>query len=67
MTDEDGEPLCDVSGTCTAPYGARSITNCIHCGKQLERRADGFWYTWDADKHPNPRPQWQEVGPDEND
>ena len=52
----DREPLCNISGRCQAPSGARGITNCIHCGKELRER-DGQWWTWDADTTPNPQPQ----------
>jgi len=52
----DDEPLCDLSGECEAKVGARGITNCIHCGKEL-RESNGWWYTWDADEYPYPRPQ----------
>lgn len=50
------EPCCNYSGTCEAPKGAESITNCIHCGKELRER-DGAWWTHDADQHQHPRPQ----------
>ncbi len=56
----DRQPACDISGTCVAPKDARAITNCVHCGKELHRHGDGQYYTWDAYKHENPRPQAQE-------
>lgn len=55
MDDENGEPICN-NGLCEAPEGARGITNCIHCGKQLHEK-DGAWYTWDADMYKYPKPQ----------
>ena len=55
MRDFDG-PRCDVSGECEAPEGARGITNCIHCGKELHEK-DGWWWTWDADLLPHKEPQ----------
>ena len=54
--DEDGEPLCNISGLCEGPKGASLITNCIHCGKELHEK-NGWWYTWDADTCENPEPQ----------
>ena len=56
MDDENEEPLCDISGRCTAADGSRGITNCIHCGKEL-REKDGYWWTWDAYLYSNPEPQ----------
>lgn len=49
-------PCCDHSGQCEAAPDARSITNCIHCGKELHER-DGKWWTHDAESYPDPRPQ----------
>ena len=46
----DEEPHCDNSGLCKAPRGARDITNCIYCGKELVE-INGGWYTWDWDLH----------------
>ena len=45
---DEEEPACDISGRCVAPKGAKGITNCIYCGKELLERK-GKWYTWDAD------------------
>ncbi len=59
-TQEDNE--CDISGVCTAPYGARTVTNCIYCSKELVE-VNGEWFTWDFDQSPNPRPQEQEGRP----
>jgi hypothetical protein len=47
--DRDQDPACDISGRCVAPKGAKGITNCLYCGKELRQGADGKWYTWDAD------------------
>lgn len=44
--DENGNPWCD-NGDCLAPDGARMITNCVYCGKELHE-CKGAWYTWDA-------------------
>lgn len=51
--EDENEILCDNSGKCQAPRGARDITNCIYCGKEL-REKDGHWFTWDADTVKNP-------------
>jgi len=56
----DREPACNISGTCVAPKGAGGLTNCIYCGKELHRRNDGLYYTWDADMKAIQRPQAQE-------
>jgi hypothetical protein len=59
--DRSGDPACDIGGTCVAPKDAGDVTNCIHCGKELRRRADGLHYTWDAERHgTGARPQAQE-------
>ena len=54
--DEEQGILCNITGTCEAPKGARDIASCIYCGKELHEK-DGKWWTWDAANHPNPRPQ----------
>lgn len=56
----DREPACNISGTCVAPKGTKAITNCIYCGKELHRRDNGLYYTWDADMKMVQRPQAQE-------
>ncbi len=48
--------ICDDTGLCEAPVGARCIANCIHCGKELHEK-DGQWWTWDAVDLPDPQPQ----------
>ena len=50
------DPICHDTGICVAPKGAREITNCVHCGKELHEK-DGKWWTWDADNFSNPLPQ----------
>ena len=55
MLDEKNEPICN-NGKCEAMAGARDITNCIHCGKELHEK-DGKWWTWDAEFTENPEPQ----------
>jgi hypothetical protein len=55
---ENHEPCCNISGECEAPSHAKEITNCIHCGKELQER-DGKWYTWDAYLKDDPKPQRQ--------
>jgi len=50
------EPLCDVSGICTPLPTDGTISLCIYCGKELIKK-DGRWYTWDADFHPQQKPQ----------
>lgn len=52
----EGELVCDLVGRCEAAEGERSITNCIHCGKELHEK-DEQWWTWDADQFTNPKPQ----------
>lgn len=54
--DEEDGPHCNNSGRCVAPEGARRITNCKYCGKELHEK-DDQWWTWDADKYPDPKPQ----------
>lgn len=61
-TDVDIDPVCDNSGVCWAPAGAAGVTNCVYCGKELEQREDGKWYTWDAPPGGG-RPQQQEPIP----
>lgn len=56
MSDDEDEAHCDNSGECEAPRGARDITNCIYCGKEL-REKNGEWFTWDADMVKFPKPQ----------
>ena len=56
---EDKDPICEYTGICVAPAGARYITNCVHCGKELHE-VNGWWYTWDADMHEMQTPQTQE-------
>lgn len=56
----DREPACNISGTCVAPKGTKAITNCVYCGKELHRRDNGLYYTWDADMKMVQRPQAQE-------
>jgi hypothetical protein len=41
------EPFCVGVGSCSAREGAKGITNCIHCGKELHQRGNQ-WFTWDA-------------------
>jgi hypothetical protein len=55
----DEDPACDNAGKCVAPKGAKGITNCVHCGKELIER-EGRWYTWDVDMHEMQTPQDQE-------
>lgn len=50
------EVCCEYGWQCEAPSGAREITNCIHCGKELHEK-NGWWFTWDAYMHKNPKPQ----------
>lgn len=45
--EEENDMPCDNAGQCEAPRGARDITNCIHCGKELHEK-NGEWFTWDA-------------------
>jgi hypothetical protein len=54
---DDENPACDDTGQCAVPLGARLIASCVYCGKELHEDADGQWFTWDAYKHANPRPQ----------
>lgn len=56
MCDEENDVHCDNSGQCEAPRGARGITNCIHCGKELHEK-NGEWFTWDADMQESPKSQ----------
>ena len=51
------ESHCDHSGRCEAAAGARKVTSCIYCGKELREGDDGWWYTWDAFLHDNPARQ----------
>ena len=62
MQSPTDENLCDISGICCAPYGARGVTLCIHCGKELVE-IDGQWFTWDYEFKKNPQPQAQEGAP----
>lgn len=50
------DPRCENFGQCEAPAGAKGITNCVDCGKEL-LEINGKWYTWDAYLYPNPKPQ----------
>ena len=60
--DEAGNPLCD-SGNCKAPWGARDITNCVYCGKELIQRGLA-WYTWDAPPDGGRAQDYVSVGDD---
>ncbi len=44
-------------GSCIAPFDAQFVTNCLHCGRQLNQRAGGFWVTWDVVRQHNAVPQ----------
>lgn len=57
--EQDREPACDIKGACVVSKGAKGITNCIFCGKELVERK-GKWYTWDADMHEIQTPQDEE-------
>ncbi len=48
---------CDISGICRPSSLDEDVTNCVYCGKELIKK-DGKWYTWDADFHPQQKPQY---------
>ena len=56
MCEKEDDRHCDNSGQCEAPSGARGITNCIYCDKELHEK-NGEWFTWDAYMTNSPRPE----------